>query len=555
MAGSKPKPAYAEEVDSDDNPRPDTRKSAKSVPATSRAGSPVKQEPNTSRKKSSSSRKVPTTTTISPHDSDATEHATSSSRRKEKERKSSRKGKEVPERPRITTAQTTPSMRNQYAEDPAHYGVHQRSIAISSGRPRASSRPQSYMGPPPLSQSAFFQPSPLQYGAPPQWGGPPPLGTSPLGTSPMAYHGDYFGGGARPEYIPNGADRLASRFESRPRSSMGNYGSSFEDRYADFEAPSPHARPSPVIRKPSLSKRTTKNDEDRRQMPPPPRPSTAGPRQHFRPPPPPSQRKSVGFNQDEFESDGESDLFRGDAPHGIDFTQVLPVRSRRPSHARRQSLGPDFLEEGYSIEPAGPKIRRANRRSVSYGIEDKINDAHDYQNAVANAAPARAPLTPDNLRRVKNSTSSRSTRSSASRDESSFRQSETTKTTRSGSNDEDITMKVPHGAVVEYDGIKIKCAKGGELTLGRGDRGSDRGTIYGDELRTHAHRTERSGTRPRSSSQATHARRPRAIMSPNPHDHAADYPDNPMYYGVSPYAPYHAYPPYDDDGYDHVFDA
>jgi hypothetical protein len=407
MSSQKSVAAYIEDVDSDDSPRPDTRKLARS-----------KQEPNTSQKKSSSFWRIVTTTTID-----------SSTRRKERERKSSRKGKEVPERPRITTSKTT------------------------------------------------------------------------------RYHEDHFGEGARPIDIPHNGDRLASGFEARPRSSMGNYGSSFEDRYADFEAPSP-----------SLSKRTTKNDEDRRQMPPPPRPSTAGPRQHSGTSflPLILSRQVPALKEDGPGSDGES---------------LSPVRPTRPEHTRRQSLG-------------------------SEDVKDKISDANIAQDAAANTAPVPVPLTPDNLRRVKQSTSSRSTRSSASRDESSFRQSETTAmTSRLGSDDEDVTIKVPHGAVVEYDGIKIKCAKGGELTLGRGDRGSDRGTIYGDELRTHANRTERSGTRPRSSSQATHARRPRAIMSPSPHDHAADYPDNPMYYGAAPYAPYHAYPPYDDDGYDHVFDT
>ncbi|ETS80513.1 hypothetical protein PFICI_08042 [Pestalotiopsis fici W106-1] len=546
MASSKA--MFMEDADEDGTVKPHTKKTAKSVAAPSRAGSPVKQEPNTGRKKSSSQRTHATATT-SPHDSDATEHASSSSRHKNRERRSSRKGKEVPERPRITTAQTTPSMRNHYAEDSAHYSVPHRAIAVSSGRPRANSRPQSYMAPP-LSQSAFFQASPLSYGPPPQWGGPPPLGSSPLGTSPMAYPVDYFTG--RADYDTGGADRLASRFEARPRSSMGNYGSSYEDRYTDFDAPSPHSRPSTVIRKPSLSKRTTKNNEDRRQMPPPPRPSTVGPRQHFRPPPPPpSQRKSVGF--DDVSSDGESDLFR-DAPHGvaIDFMKAFPIRNRRQSTTRRQSLGGEYPGEGYAIEPAGPKTRRPNRRSVSYSVEDKMNDANRYQNAVASAIPA--PLTPDNLRRVKNSTSSRSTRSSGSRDESSFRQSETTKTTRSGSNDDDMTIKVPSGTVVEYGGAKINCVKGGEMTFGRGGGGSDRGTIYGDELRSHAHRTERSGTRPRASSQSAHARRPRAIMSPNPHDHAADYPDNATYFGIPQYATYHGYP-YDDDEYDHVYDT
>ncbi|KAI4602037.1 hypothetical protein KJ359_010903 [Pestalotiopsis sp. 9143b] len=563
MAGTKStgRPAMVEDADEEGNVNPNgSRRSARST-ITTRTGSPMKQQSNTSRKKSSSSSAQRLPPTVSPNESDSTEQASSSSsRHKSKEKRSSRKGKEVvvPDRPRMRTSQTTPAAapRNIPSDDPAHYGIPHRSITATStsGRPRAHSRPQSYYNVPPLSQSAYYphQASPLSYGVSPQWGGGPLLGTSPFGTSPMSHPNDYFGG--RAEYAVGNGDRLASRFESRPRSSMGNYGTSFEDRY-DFEAPSPHARQDSVHRKPSLSKRTTKDSEDRRTMPPPPRPQTTGARQHFKPPPSQSHRKSVNFDEDD--SDVGTDIY-DDIPRGatVDFLKEMPIRSRRPSQGtvRRQSLGLEYPVDDYAaIEPDRPKARRQDRRSVSYSIEDKMQSASRYQNAVTGTAPAPAPLTPDNLRRVKNSTSSRSTRSSASRDESSFRQSETTKTTRSGSNDDDITIKVPSGAVVEYGGAKIRCANGGELTVGRSG-GSDRGTVFDDDLRSHARRTERSAMRPRASSQSVHTRRPRAIMSPNPHDHAADYPDNPGYYGVAPaYAPYPAssFGDWDDD---HIYD-
>ncbi|ORY71773.1 uncharacterized protein BCR38DRAFT_305179, partial [Pseudomassariella vexata] len=117
-----------------------------------------------------------------------------------------------------------------------------------------------------------------------------------------------------------------------------------------------------------------------------------------------------------------------------------------------------------------------------------------------------APLTAETLRAVKNSASSRSTRSSGeSRDESSFKQSATTRTTRSGNSDDDITIKVPRGAIVEWGNAKISCEEGGEVAISRGgngasQRGSDRGTVYGDDRKSRA--GDRPPVRTRTSSQS-----------------------------------------------------
>lgn len=534
MPSTRERIAHVEDADEEGNVFPDSQRYAKSTIA-SAPGSPMKQQMNTGRKKSS--RRI---VTSSPDESDSTELPSSSGRHKNKEKRSSRgsKGKEIVlERPPVRSVKTTPAPRRH--EDPSYYGVTQH-ISSSSARPRAASRPQSYYGPtPPLSTSAYYgarpvpmHSNPMSYPAPP-WMGPPP-GSSPLGSSPLANSVDYFN---------RGPDGLASRFtrqEQRPRSSMGHRVGSYGSGFDDHDASTPPERHVNVTRQPSLRTRTSKEhakDEDRRRMPPPlARPSTTQPRQAFKPPPP-QQRKSVVFDEDDY--DGESDHYQHEPRRtSIDFLKEkkLPIRS-----SRRQSLGPEYYEDQFALEPAAPKSRRENRRSASYGVglEDKVKNASQYQAEVDRDAPQA--LTPENLRRHKNGGSSRSTRSSASRDESSFRHSATTKTTRSGSNDDDITIKVPNGAVVEVGNAKINCTNGGEINIGRGTNGSDRGTVYDDELRSRGSRAERPPNRIRASSQSVHSRHPRALPSPYPESATTSYP-----YQHSEYSnyipPYPSYP-------------
>lgn len=530
MAGSRERIAHVEDVDEDDNILVGSQRYAKSTIA-SAPGSPIKQQMNTGRKKAS--RRIATT---SPDESDSTEQASSSSRHKNGEKRPSRgsRSKDVLDRPAARTVKTAPAPRRH--DDPSYYGVTQH-ISSSSARPRAASRPQSYYGPtPPLSNSAYYgarpqmHPNPVSYPAPP-WLGPLP-GSSPLGSSPLANSTDYFSRG-------QSHDPLASRFarpEQRPRSSMGHRVGSFGSGFEEYDAPPPPERHVNVTRQPSLKTRPLKEHEDRRRMPPPSRPSTTQPRQIFKPPAlQPQHKKSVGFNEDDL--DGESDYYRHEPRRtSIDFLKDnLPIRSNR-----RQSLGPEYYGEQYALELAASKSKREKRRSTSYGMEDKVKNASQYQAEVVRDAPQA--LTPENLRRHKNGGSSRSTRSSASRDESSFRHSATTKTTRSGSNDDDITIKVPNGAVVEVGNAKINCTNGGEINIGRGNGGSDRDTVYGDELRSRGSRAERPSTRTRTSSQSAHSRHPRALPSPYP-DHAANsYGYQASEYNNGYIPPYPAYP-------------
>ncbi|KAK8065646.1 hypothetical protein PG997_012393 [Apiospora hydei] len=329
--------------------------------------------------------------------------------------------------------------------------------------------------------------------------GPPQMMThSPLSGPPV----DYFSNNARP------VDTLAARFsrqgEPRPRSSLGFHGGP-PSAYDDYE-PSQIIETPPPMRHASLARRPKKSQDDRTRMPPPARPQTTKPeRLVFRPPPPANHRKSAHFaDDDELDDDAETeDGFYQPAPGRQDSFEygnaVVPSRPRRTSIDSE-----DYEDSVFPLdEPTGH-----NRRHSSYNFEDKVKQAASYQNEVSGGT---APLTAETLRRVKDGGTSRSSRSTQSRDESSYKQSATTRTTRSSSGDDDITIKVPDGAIVEVGNAKISCRMGGEINIGRNNSGSDRGTVYEDDRKSRAIEDRKSRAIEDRNSRAIEDRNSRAI--------------------------------------------
>lgn len=513
---NRPTPAMCEDADEEGEVLEGTYRYARSN-VHSTPGSPIKQQMNTGKKKSSRS------TSTSPNaynvnDSDSTTHPSSSRRdskmkaRDEPERRPSTSKKAVVvKRPAARSTKTTPAPSSRDSDESSYYGIPSQTVASSTTRPRAhTARPQSYYGQssrPPLSNSAWYTQAPApftpivgSYPLPHGWA-PPPQNMLPQAIIPPMM------ASSPVDHFSHRPDSLAARFgrPDRPQSSMG-----FRDSVYDTHEPVQQLDRS-IKRRTSLSRRQ-KEDDDRARMPPPPpsRPQSARPtseRLVFRPPP----SKQVGFQDEDLVGAGH----------------LYQPSSRRTSVEYGLTRGPsfdnsDFYDGAYALEPAS----RSNRRkSQNYGLEEKIISAHQYQEDVTGGPTA--PLTAESLRRVKNGGSSRSTRSSASRDESSYRQSATTRTTRSGSDDE-ITIKLPNGGIVEVGSAKINCKEGGEINIGRagsGSRmGSERGgtTVYGDERKN---RADRPPTRTRASSQSgSYSRTP--------------YPSYPQY---GP--PHHAYAP------------
>ncbi|RKU45921.1 hypothetical protein DL546_002211 [Coniochaeta pulveracea] len=506
MPGSdRSRVAKAEDADDSDNPIEGTAVYAESV------ASPIKQRSNTSRTRQGKPRRSsasPQTSGLT--DSDSTTHPL------EKNERSSRQSREFSSddrrdsayskqdvaamRPTARHAKTTGHLTDyKRADDPAYYGVAPAAVmpASSSSRPQAP-RPASYYGqparPPPPSNAGYyarhpppFYPSapgiPSSYPAAP-W---PPAGAIVYQTAPPM-------GSVAPldyPYPPARPPHLGARFSgARPQSAMGHQrlssrdSVSYDDYYEGDQATLPPRRPS----------RRSKADHDRQSMPPPPRPQTTRPHSlshgaAFGPPRPvtPARRRSTRI-QDDME-DNSPGLFQLSPPPTHELPQQMSMqRARRPSFGAPST---SYDRGSYRTEVAGRRKSQLGRHSLSSSadIENKMREAAQYQEDVTGPA---VPLTAETLRRVARNgpTSSRSTRSSGSHDESDFKQSATTQTTRSSHViDDDLTIRVRGNASLKIGGAEVRCEDGAELNISRNGLsgsyrgGSDRSSYFDPEDR------------------------------------------------------------------------
>ncbi|XDG02320.1 hypothetical protein ABKA04_001935 [Annulohypoxylon sp. FPYF3050] len=558
---SAPSVAYCEEEDSDGNPIGEPQYARSTAHS-----SPSKEKPNTSRTRRDSFRreskdfkdfkdfketKSPIDSSLSDSD-DSTELTRKFSKIKMKGEKKRREDPLVnQQRPVPRSRKTAPPPASRLSEDASYYGIHpQHSVSSIPARPRARTRPESYYGQrPPLSTSAYTHQPPLPPSSmpppsfpPPQqyWmGGPPPppsmgaLVHQPPMPPPSAYG----------EPFPPNRD-LASRF-GRPQSAMGF---APPTKALDYEP----VKEKSLTRRASAARKASKEHDDRHRMPPPARPASTQPnRLVIRPSPPthtapPSQaasrRKSVGFTANELQA-GDPSMYKAVTRREVEYGNgAIPPRPR-PQSYEAESL----YDDSYEIASRG-------RRNSIYQFEEKLRDASRYQDDVSGGTGAA--LTADALRRVKNGGSSRSTRSSASRDESDYKQSATTRTTRSGSGDDDITIKLPMGAVIEVGNTKIHCKDGGNMNIGRGNGTSRAGgsehaapSHYSDERSERKSRADRSERRTRtgSYSRTRSTGPPLYPRTPPDYAHYDDYDDydSPP---PPPHAPYMGY--YDDLDHD-----
>lgn len=201
----------------------------------------------------------------------------------------------------------------------------------------------------------------------------------------------------------------------------------------------------------------------RRQSPrrqSPRRPSPRRPSPHRR-----QSRTSYEFDEREHPAQPKI-MYRGDAP---------------PSRARRQSLprapeSNESLSFAYDRDDANIRVEAASGRRASYygglsnpssNYEEKVREATGYQADVSGGEPVK--LTADLLRKQQHTIgSSRSTHSSNSRDESDFKRSVTTRTTRSVSGNDagdDVTIRIKGNAKVTIGAAEITNADGVELNI------------------------------------------------------------------------------------------
>lgn len=418
-------------------------------------------------------------------------------------------------------------------DDPSHFGIptptsHAPPVTQPvSIRPRPvtmqtyPTRPLSYHAAytssgytgPPLSNSAYFQhqqyippsypppsPSYMRYAVTPQvqadYNFPvttTPINTTPIGARPLNQR---FASVQQQTYDP--IQRTSSAFGVRDSMLDGNY----DDGYTSASDVPIRKRAS--IRVPSVR---SKRDIDYEAMPPPSRPTGI-------------LRRPVT----EYYADAP------DPPSYHDRGSVYrddPPPTRRPS-LRRSSVSYD-IPDSHRGTQVFETATAGRRRTSYYGPSTESTGSSDYnskvrhaQNYQENVAGPTIPLTADMLKRQqRHAGSSRSTKSSGSRDESDYRKSATTRTTRSGSggDDGDVTIKVTGQARVTVGSAQIDCTDGGEIEIKQPKairNGSERGSEYGGTQRDRDDRRSRidrlpGRSRMGSSSKASYTRTPQWI--------------------------------------------
>lgn len=224
-----------------------------------------------------------------------------------------------------------------------------------------------------------------------------------------------------------------------------------------------------------------KRIEDARRMPPPGLPQRRGSHRHSRdggipraPESPSIEEMQERLRRLNRRPRDERDMLHAERPERPHFVQrgtepAMPVR--RPSISRiSQSssasyhLDPSYRPRGPDVEVPG--VRRDRRHNfytgasstgpsaTSSNFEEAERFAMEYQDE--RAAEVQPKLTADWLNKQQKAIAgSRSTRSTTSRDESEFKQSATTRTTRSGSGDGLETILVDGTAKLTINGAEV----------------------------------------------------------------------------------------------------
>lgn len=517
--------ATVEDADEYGNPVEGTQCYASSVAPSS----PAKEQPNTSRARKERTRKGSDSheLTGAVTDSDSTVHPRRESTKKpskDREKSSSSSSKKAlmtsSSRPPVKHSKATSTSSLPRRDEAMFYGIADPNDSLPM-RPRSQSRPASFypppgmpgmsVKPPPPANARFYasQPPggiPTSY-PPPPWApghppcppippspspilshplGPPPPGPPPLGPPPPS------GPPLPPPEPPLFARPLESRFgpSARPQSSIGfrPAPSPIEYNPHDDYYDEPHDRA--LARRPSASRRMSKVEDDRKAMALPRRAASARPMSlAIRGPPPappapvpppvpqtPASRRIGGY--DDHDDDYEEPFFRDLSPRNYD-NPLAPLP--------RSSYSPDYSYDApdYQTEVPGRAHRHSyyGGNSVSSGsayerelrMEDKLLTARRYQDRYEDELTGPGlPLTAEALRKAtRNGGSSRSTRSSGSHDESDYRQSATTRTTRSGPNDENYTIRVKGSTVLRLGGAEVQCEDGAEINISTGGGASD----------------------------------------------------------------------------------
>jgi hypothetical protein len=543
MGSSEPKaprPAYVEEADEDGNVDRSSRRSARKKEGKEKSKPKVSYRSRDDKKQSKSDSGVegsgyPTMAMMSGarQDDDAMSPRDVKIERRRSSAGTSSKSKRY----------DTKSPSKSKVDESKYYGIPKSQPIPTTMAQPAPQRPR-----PSLIASQSYPARPLSYHA--AFGAPghgPPISNQPFwqhqaATShypPLAPSATFIPNAPPPsEYLPSPSPLAASRSLNERFGQPQRTGSGFgfrdpiiqqrlRDDYDDggYTSTTESGQPRASIR--TLSNRKiirTQAEMDYDAMPPPARPASARPG-------PSILRRSTEYAPDVVTAPEPEFRDRGSR---IYRDESAPRRSSVSRHSGVYELGDRRVEAANSGRRRqsyyGQSASNGSGASGASGWEDKAARAASYQDGVSGSA---VPLTADMLRRQqrRQGGSSRSTKSSGSRDESDYRKSATTRTTRSVSSpeDENVTIKVVGQARVTVGGAQIDYNDGGEIEIKRQKsvRGSDsvRGgsewsnsEYGGDHRRTDDRRTSRIDK------PAGHSRRRSVSYARAPPQFAHQYP-------------------------------
>ncbi|KAJ8060869.1 hypothetical protein OCU04_009951 [Sclerotinia nivalis] len=207
------------------------------------------------------------------------------------------------------------------------------------------------------------------------------------------------------------------------------------------------------------------------------------------------------------------------------FKVETASKNKRRQSYYGQSTSASSTQASTSSTQASTSSTQAST-SGSSGYNAKLSAAANYLEEVSGPS---IPLTAEALRKEQRRQaggSSRRTKSSDSRDLSDYRGTQTTRTTRSGG-DDDVTIEVIGQAKVTVGGAEIHCEEGGKIQIHRTEKirdgsqatTSEYGQGHGPKLlddrdrRSRLDRSDSQTTRPRMRSQHSYTR-----VSPRPND-------------------------------------
>ncbi|KAA8572142.1 hypothetical protein MFRU_018g01370 [Monilinia fructicola] len=248
----------------------------------------------------------------------------------------------------------------------------------------------------------------------------------------------------------------------------------------DSQAMPPPPLPKPILRRPTVERPVYDDNlsqysvEEYQEDPPRPASRLRRPSAH---------RNSVSYDVTDLPR--ETERFRVEA--------VSSKNRRSESYYGQSSSSTQASTSGSSGYDAKPT-------SGSSGYDAKLSAAANYLEEVSGPS---IPLTAEALRKEQRRQaggSSRSTKSSGSHDLSDYRGTQTTRTTRSGG-DDNVTIEVTGQAKVTVGGAEIHCEQGGRIQIHRTEKirdgsqatASEYGHGHGPKLLDDADRRSRLG--------------------------------------------------------------